>query len=150
MFLAFHNKVAAQIDTLKFIDGTYYVVDTDGKLLSPRKTFSVDGEEVFVFVELPTEFPGGKNALTNWLAKNIKPDLNLTKDLTINAIFTINTKGFPTSIVAQGDTANGKGREVIKLIENMPRWKPALQGGKTVKMRLALPITFSKIEKSKK
>src|SRR2546423_759453 len=93
MFLVCYYKVAAQIDTLKFIDGTYYVVDASEKLLSPRKTFSVDGTEVFTFVELPTEFPGGKNALANWLAENIKPDVNLKKDLTINAIFTINTKG---------------------------------------------------------
>jgi len=97
--------------------------------------------KVWNFVEQRAEFPGGNEALLKWLAQNIKPDTTLMKDLVVKAIFTINEKGLPVLIIAQGDTSNGKGREVIKLIESMPAWKPGRQGGRPVKMRMALPST---------
>ena len=136
--------VIAQIDTLKFIDGTIMVIDGN-KIIHPELN-----KGVFTIVEKSAEFPGGMTAMYKWLEENIRPDSTLNKDVVVKAVFTVNPKGLLVGIIAQGDTTSGKGKEVISLIERMPRWKPAAQHGKTVKMRMALPITFSKIEKSKK
>lgn len=143
-FWIFVKQGRAQVDTLKFIDGTYYVIDGDRIVYPDFKTGA------FKIVESSAEFPGGKRALDNWLSQNIKSDSSLSSNVIVNAIFTINKKGLPTAVTVQGDTLHGRGLEVTKLIRKMPRWKPAQQSGNVVKMRLALPITFTKIEKTEK
>ena len=133
-----------KIDTLKFVDGTIMVMDGN-KIVQPSLN-----KGAFRIVEQSAEFPGGKDLFYKWLGENMKPDSTLKNKAVVNAVFTINTKGLPVAIVAEGDTTNGRGKEVISLIQKMPRWKPAAQQGIAVRMRLSLPITFSKVEKAKK
>ncbi|MGC4020787.1 MAG: hypothetical protein QM734_01990 [Cyclobacteriaceae bacterium] len=139
------SGLSAQNDTLKFIDGTYYVLSEGGRLLFPSLKRTIQGRE-FIVAESQAEFPGGLKNLYEWLSKNIKPDSSLKVDIHLKAIFTITENGLPSSVIVQGDTASGRGKEVVKLISAMPRWKPGLQYDKTVKTRMALPITFPKSE----
>ncbi len=144
IILILKERVIAQIDTLKFVDGTIMVMDGNKIIHSSLNTGA------FRIVEQSAEFPGGRDSFYKWLGENMKPDSTLENNVVVKAVFTINTKGLPIAVVAEGDTTNGRGKKVISLIQKMPRWKPAAQQGTAVRMRLSLPITFSKVEKAKK
>src|SRR5258707_1629555 len=109
-------KAFSQMDTLRFIDGTYYVIDSAGYVIFPIKA-RIDNKESFQFVNEEAEFPGGRQAFTKRLGGNIKADHSLKKAVVISAIFTISNRGLPVSIVAQGDTSNGRGKQVRDLIK---------------------------------
>ena len=58
------------------------------------------------------------------------------------AIFTINAKGLPQNISIEHSLGALFDKEVIRLISNMPAWKPATYNSKPVASKLSLPLTF--------
>ncbi|NPA36411.1 MAG: energy transducer TonB [Chlorobi bacterium] len=111
----------------------------------------VDDEEeeedapVFFIVEEMPEFPGGETALHQYIAKSIKyPVIAQENGIQgrVYVSFVINAKGEVTDIkIARGvDPALDK--EAIRVIKNMPKWKPGKQRGKPVKVSFTVPINF--------
>jgi protein TonB len=66
----------------------------------------------------------------------------------VSVVFTISIYGKPENISIDQSLGQAFEREVIRLIENMPLWKPATYNQKPVKSRVSLPLTFQ-IEKIK-
>jgi TonB family protein len=66
----------------------------------------------------------------------------------VSVVFTINMNGKPENISIDQSLGHAFDREAIRLIENMPLWKPATYNQKPVKSRMSLPLTFQ-IEKIK-
>ena len=58
------------------------------------------------------------------------------------AVFTINAKGQPENISIEHSLGALFDKEVVRLITNMPAWKPATYNNKPVASRLSLPLTF--------
>ncbi|MFM7853002.1 MAG: energy transducer TonB [Flammeovirgaceae bacterium] len=135
-----------QYDTLEFIDGTYCILKGDTLLNYTKSQRHKNGESPFMIVEQGASFPGGTTELTNYLAMNLtipKEAIAKNTDGIVNVIFTIDKKGMSKNIEAVGDTTLGRGKEAIRLIKSMPRWKPAFQHGIARSMRLTFPINFS-------
>ena len=100
---------------------------------------------VFFIVEEMPEFPGGESALHQYIAKSIKyPVIAQENGIQgrVYVSFVINAKGEVTDIkIARGvDPALDK--EAIRVIKNMPKWKPGKQRGKPVKVSFTVPINF--------
>jgi len=100
---------------------------------------------VFFIVEEMPEFPGGEAALHQYIAKSIKyPVIAQENGIQgrVYVSFVINAKGEVTDIkIARGvDPALDK--EAIRVIKNMPKWKPGKQRGKAVKVSFTVPINF--------
>jgi len=101
--------------------------------------------EIFVVVEQMPEFPGGDKALYQFLAKNIKYPA-VAKDNGIEGKvyikFVINEDGS----VSQANVARGIGggcdEEALRVVKDMPKWKPGKQRGKNVKVWYTLPVYF--------
>jgi hypothetical protein len=125
----------AQTDTLRFWNGEYMVVRND----------SVIYPAVFV-KEQSAEFAGGTPALYQFIGKNLKLPNEVRKKKVygrVDAVFYVDKSGMPTKITVRGDTTIGRGEAARELIKAMPRWKPAIQNGRVVPMRIAVPVGFT-------
>jgi Ca-activated chloride channel family protein len=105
-----------------------------------------DGEaEVFAIVESMPEFPGGEQALLQYLKSNLKyPAEAINNNISGKVIvqFTVNTDGSLSDIKVIRSLGFGCDEEVIRLIEAMPSWMPGKQRGKAVKTTMILPVNF--------
>jgi len=93
------------------------------------------------------QFIGGTYALNKYLNSNIHyPDSaanNLVEGV-ITVHFVIDTTGTVTNveIVGGNDLGYGLPEEAVRVISNMPKWKPAMAGGKLIKYPTGVPIHF--------
>lgn len=92
------------------------------------------------------EFVGGKEALTEWIEENIT--YPISADLTgvegkVIAAFDVNPDGTIGNVRVEGSADPLLASEVVSKLQEMPRWKPAFQNGRTVKVKYTLPISFT-------
>ena len=102
-------------------------------------------DEVLDMVEVMPEFPGGVKALMSYLAKNIeypKEAENAGMQGRVVVQFVVNTDGSieDAKVVRAVDPLLDQ--EAIRVINTMPKWKPGMQGGKTVRVKYTVPIMF--------
>lgn len=101
--------------------------------------------EVFVIVEQMPEFPGGTQALTKFLAKEIRyPEIARKAGVEgrVIVMFVIGPDGTirePQVIRALGA---GLDEEAVRAVMAMPKWIPGRQRGEPVNVRFSMPITF--------
>ncbi|WP_319230446.1 M56 family metallopeptidase [Draconibacterium orientale] len=105
---------------------------------------AVKGEkEVFFVVEDLPKYPGGYEALKEYIEKiqkKLAREKNLKGKATVT--FTVNPKGKVTDIkvVKQDNDAAAKGAYTIA--NEMPDWTPGKQRGKAVPVKFMLPVEF--------
>lgn len=61
----------------------------------------------------------------------------------VTVVFSINPEGRPEKITIEQSLGVPFDREAIRVIENMPLWKPATYNGKPVASKISLPLTFN-------
>lgn len=104
-------------------------------------------DTLYELVEQMPEFYGGENELAKYLGENInypkKENLERIQGRVV-VVFSVSETGelydievvkFPTNGQALAD-------EAIRVVKNMPKWKPGKEKGKAVKVSFALPILF--------
>ncbi len=104
-----------------------------------------EGNEIVTFAEQPAEFPGGPEALGNYLSKNIQfPPLARENGQEGKVIlqFVVDKTGNISDIEVVKKVGWGFEEEAIRVIKTMPAWKPAKQNGKPVIIRMVLPVVF--------
>jgi TonB family protein len=119
----------------------------DGNMELEPELLAVEKEEVFRFVEVMPEFPGGMDALMKYIQRNIAyPEFEKDQNIqgTVVAEFIVTTEGTLENIRIIRPVKNSKyfNAEVIRVIKKMPNWKPGTQSGEPVKVRFNLPVTF--------
>ncbi len=103
-------------------------------------------EEVFVVVEEEPEFPGGMEALYRYLASNINyPQAAKNERIQgkVYVSFVIEKDGSVSNIKVLRDIGGGCGEEAVRVVKQMPKWKPGRQRGKRVRTQYNLPINFN-------
>jgi periplasmic protein TonB len=102
-------------------------------------------EEVFVIVEDMPEFPGGELALRKWIASNIKYPVIAAENGIQGKVyvqFVVDRDGKVTNArIARGIDAS-LDQEALRVVNNLPRWKPGMQRGKPVRVSYTVPINF--------
>ena len=109
------------------------------------------GEPVFTVVEDMPTFPGGEQALMQYLARSIKYPVLAQESGTQGRVivsYIISPEGKITSpqIVRGVDPELDK--EALRVVSAMPDWNPGKQRGKAVAVKYMLPITF-RLDKKK-
>jgi TonB family protein len=103
-------------------------------------------EVIYDVAEDPAMFPGGDAALMNFLKKNIKyPRISRDNGSQGIAIvrFVVNTDGSIQNIEVIKSTGDMYlDKEAVRLVEIMPKWTPARQSGKPVRVKYVLPVSF--------
>ena len=103
-------------------------------------------EEVFVVVEQDPEFPGGMEKLYQYLSSNIQyPVEAKAKKITgtVYISFVIEKDGSISNIKQLRCPDESLCAEAVRVVQNMPKWKPGRQRGKPVRVQYTLPIKFN-------
>ena len=89
-------------------------------------------------------FPGGVNALVKFILKNIHQpdDLQAGESIKVIASFVVSKTGGIENIKIISSGRPDLDKEVTRIINKMPLWKPGLQNGKPVSVYFNLPVTF--------
>lgn len=126
------------IATLSFtFNGKEGTVNTS--IISSNITDPVEDPDVF------PEFNGGNEAMMSFLQSEIKYPKKAKKDKTEGKVFVsmiINKDGAVTQVESlRGPTKELK-QEAERVVKKMPNWSPGEKDGKTVAVKVVLPINF--------
>jgi len=90
------------------------------------------------------EFPGGINALIKFILKNIHQpdDLQPGQQIKIIASLVVSKTGAVENVKIVSSGRADLDKEVLRVINKMPVWKPGMQNGKPVSVYFNLPVTF--------
>ena len=105
-----------------------------------------DEDLIFGMMERMPEFPGGEEAMYEFLAKNLKypqaaKDSNIQGKVYVQ--FTVDKDGTIINPKVARDIGGGCGEEALRVVKMMPKWIPGNQRGVKVRTQFTLPITFS-------
>lgn len=101
--------------------------------------------EILTFSETMPEFPGGTQALYEFISKEMKYPKNLKKDkieARVISRFVINKEGYVENIQIVNKVEQEFAEETVRVLSKMPQWKPGMQAGKPVNVIFTLPISF--------
>ncbi|MFD0750860.1 energy transducer TonB [Mucilaginibacter calamicampi] len=115
------------------------------KPMAPVAKTDEDGK-VYLSVQKSPEFPGGVNALTSYLMKNIKypiDDWRANTQGQVYVSFVVEPDGKLADIVAVRGPSETMKAEAVRVLASSPSWKPGVQDGKTVRVQYTVPINFS-------
>lgn len=91
-------------------------------------------------------FPGGQEALEQYIAANIKyPKTAADNGIegVVGVAFTVKSDGSIGTIKISRMVDPDLEQEAIRLVKNMPTWTPAEKGGVAVDETVTLPIKFT-------
>ncbi|MBO4453527.1 MAG: energy transducer TonB [Paludibacteraceae bacterium] len=101
---------------------------------------------IFVLVEKMPEFPGGQQALFNFLKENVHYPEDARKAKIEGRVlcqFIVNSDGRIVDVHVVKSSGNASlDHEALRVIHKMPRWKPGIQKGKPVRVKYTVPINF--------
>ena len=105
----------------------------------------VKEEEIFAVVEEEPAFPGGENALYEFLDKNLvypRPARDAGIEGVVMVEFVVEPNGKLSHVSAIRKVAPSLDEEAIRVVKMMPAWSPGKQRGKAVRTYFRLPINF--------
>ena len=115
--------------------------------VSAQKTVVAQkNQKVFDVVEQMPEYPGGIQALFEYLSQNVKYPVDAEKQKVegrVIATFVVETDGSISSIEVVKPAFPSLDAEAIRVLSGMPKWTPGKQSGKEVRVKYTVPINFS-------
>jgi len=101
--------------------------------------------KVFDVVEQMPQFPGGPNALFEYLSKNIKyPVVAEENGIQGRVIvtFVVERDGSITDVKVAKSVDPSLDKEAMRVVKSMPNWIPGKQNGSAVRVKYTVPVTF--------
>ena len=111
----------------------------------PARATVTKSTEIFTVVEKNPEYPGGDEALYQFIASNIQyPEAAKAdgKGGMVYLTFVIETDGTISDVKVLRSPHPALGEEAVRVVRLMPKWKPGKQRGKKVRVQYNLPINF--------
>ena len=103
-------------------------------------------QEIFKIVEEMPSFPGGEQKLMKYVGDNVKYP-QIARETGIQGRVFVNFVVEPDGSVSNVSVLRGIGggcdEEAMRVVKNMPKWKPGKQRGKAVRVQYMLPINFT-------
>ena len=103
-------------------------------------------EKVYIVVEKMPEFPGGQQALFDYLSANVQyPKIARENGIQGRSIvqFVVNKDGSISDVeIVRSGGDPSLDREAIRVIRSMPNWIPGRQGGKLIRVKYTVPVNF--------
>ena len=121
-------------------------------LLIPFLSFGQKEQEeteepmTIVIVENTPEFPGGHEALTRYIQNYVETAANKKAELIEGEVivsFWVETDGSITDAKILRGLTPELDSISIELMKSMPKWSPATQRGKPIRVKFSLPVRFS-------
>ncbi len=132
--------------------GNHAISDAVIAEYSPDQNFIVI-EEVFTIVEDQPQPVGGMSKLYQYIADNLlypEPAQRMGVEGKVFVQFVVDVDGSIRNVEAVKGIGAGCDEQAVRVIQSLPPWKPGIQRGRPVKVRLILPITFQLSQDKKK
>lgn len=119
------------------------------------ETEEPDTSQVFMVVEELPKFPGGEEALFDYLRNNIQYPERCKENKIQGRVlitFVVNKDGSivePAVVKSAGPEGVELDVEALRVVSSMPAWTPGKQKGEAVRVRYTVPITFRLSEEQK-
>ncbi len=104
-----------------------------------------DEAQVFFIVEDMPEFPGGELALRKFIANSIKyPVIAQENGIQgkVYVTFVVDKNGAVSNAKIARGVDPSIDKEALRVVSNLPKWKPGKQRGKPVRVSYTVPINF--------
>lgn len=101
--------------------------------------------KVFDTVEQMPEYPGGMQAMIEFLQANMKYPENAAKQKVEGRVlvqFVVETDGSVTDVHVAKQVFPSLDAEAIRVVQAMPKWTPGKDKGRVVRVKYNLPIVF--------
>ena len=108
-------------------------------------TDSIENSNIFGVVEEMPSFPGGMAALMKYIKDNLRyPEICREGAAMgrVNVVFIVNEDGSLSDVKVIRSIIPELDKEAIRVVKSMPKWNPAKQNGKAVKMKYVVPVNF--------
>lgn len=94
--------------------------------------------------EIMPEFPGGEKALIKFILQNVRQpdDLQPGQQIRVLASLIVSKTGAIENVKIISSGRPDLDKEVMRVINKMPLWKPGMQNGQPVSVYFNLPVTF--------
>ncbi|KGL51831.1 MULTISPECIES: energy transducer TonB [Porphyromonas] len=102
-------------------------------------------EEIHDFVEEDPEFPGGNNKIRPWLAsKLVYPQIAADNGIQgrVRVGFVVNKDGSIVDVHIVTGIEPSLDKEAMRVVKQMPKWKPGKQAGLPVRCRYEVTVIF--------
>ena len=103
-------------------------------------------QQVFDVVEQMPEYPGGIQALFEYLQQNVKYPEDAEKQKIegrVIATFVVETDGSINNVEVVKPAFPSLDAEAVRVLSAMPKWTPGMQSGKVVRVKYTGPINFN-------
>ena len=115
--------------------------------VSAQKTVVAEkNQQVFDVVEQMPEYPGGIQALFEYLQQNVKYPEDAVKQKIegrVIATFVVETDGSINNVEVVKPAFPSLDAEAVRVLSAMPKWTPGMQSGKAVSVKYTVPISFN-------
>jgi TonB family protein len=133
--------------TFKLKDDSKHLVDNQSKNILPLSidSIKVNEQKIYTVIEQMPVFPGGDNALINFVSRNIKYPVEAFQNKEQGKVvvrFVVNTEGKVEKAQVIRSVSPSVDKEALRVINILPAFTPGKQNGKVVKVYFTLPITF--------
>ena len=135
-----------------------FYFDCENKMLKQEIVSSVeeapaspDGQELIFIVENMPEYPGGFDAMFDFINANLvypQEAIDAGIEGRVFVGFVVEKDGSVSSIKLLRGIGYGCDEAAMDVVRKMPKWKPATQRGKPVRVQYQLPLNF-KLENKK-
>ena len=125
-------------------DGTIIIWSVEGNQSYYGEV--IEEEIIFEVVEESASFPGGMPEMYKYIENNLVYPEQARENGVQGKVFisfVVEKDGSLTNFKVLRDIGYGCGEEAVRVVKSMPKWKPAKQRGKPVRMRFNLPISFT-------
>lgn len=113
--------------------------------VNAQETKAKDNSPVLDHADVLPEYPGGTIKFMEYLRNNVKyPDEALKRKEQGRVIiqFVVNKDGSISDVSVEKGVTKLLDEAAIKVIKNMPRWKPGQHKGKPVRVKFRVPVQF--------
>lgn len=107
-------------------------------------SFNGDSEDI-IYPDVMPKFPGGDEALGNFLRKNIVYPA-MAKEMGIQgkvyARFIVEKDGSISNLQIAKGISDECNKEVLRVLKLMPKWEPGINKEQIVRVQFQLPVSF--------
>lgn len=87
-------------------------------------------------------FPGGKEALKEWLKENMDYPEDMRRYGSVMIDFVVKKNGKTTDFKVHKGVNEELDILAVEILRGMPKWEPAMKNGKAVDSNVQLPVKF--------
>ena len=124
--------------------------DANGEVLKIKEAVAQpepkpEPEKVFDVVEQMPSFPGGPQALMQWLSENFRYPVVAQENGVQGRVvvsFVVERDGSITDVKVVRSVDPSLDKEAARVVKSMPRWIPGKQNGQAVRVKYNVPVAF--------